>query len=309
MRGSTARLDAANEATRLLGTDDIDASSLATTTALAEEARHLARTSAPLVVSYLLQYGFGFISLVFVGRIGADELAAAALVNMALVVAVYSPGVGLASALDTFCSTAFTASPDRTLIGFHLQRGLVATTSVAVLAAPALWYIEPLLLILRQDATVAALCAMYTRIQLLGVLPWLFFECVKRFLQAQGIMHASTLVLVAATPVHLTSSYLLTQSPWLGVGMAGAAAAGVLTNWLMLAGIVAYVRQSKARSAWGGWSAQALWAMPQYFRLAVPSTIMVCAEWWVLDLLSLAAGYLGSVPLAAQSIIVNTCGI
>ncbi|KAJ2802659.1 ethionine resistance protein, partial [Coemansia helicoidea] len=188
-------------------------------------------------------------------------------------------------------------------------RGLVATTSVAVLAAPALWYIEPLLLILRQDATVAALCAMYTRIQLLGVLPWLFFECVKRFLQAQGIMHASTLVLVAATPVHLASSYLLTQSPWLGVGMAGAAAAGVLTNWLMLAGIVAYVRQSKARSAWGGWSAQALWAMPQYFRLAVPSTIMVCAEWWVLDLLSLAAGYLGSVPLAAQSIIVNTCGI
>ncbi|KAJ2694428.1 ethionine resistance protein [Coemansia spiralis] len=309
MTDSIPRLAVADETTELLGTGSAEADSSATIEIMAEEAKRLAGASTPVIASYVLQYGFGFISLVFVGRIGADELAAAALANMALVVAVYSPGVGLASALDTFCSTAFTASPDQTLVGFHLQRGLIAAASLAAAAVPVLWYLEPLLLLLRQDPAVAALCGMYTRIQLLGVLPWLFFECVKRFLQAQGIMHASTYVLVAVTPVHLAGSYFLTISPRLGAGMAGAAAANALTNWLLLTGIVAYVRWSKAWAAWGGWSAQALWAMPQYLYLAVPSTIMVCAEWWILDLLALAASYLGSVPLAAQSIIINTCSI
>ncbi|KAJ1932713.1 ethionine resistance protein [Linderina macrospora] len=35
--------------------------------------------------------------------------------------------------------------------------------------------------------------------------------------------------------------------------------------------------------------------------------IMICSEWWILDLLALAASYLGSVTLAAQSIVINTC--
>ncbi|KAJ1734814.1 ethionine resistance protein [Coemansia biformis] len=298
---------AADETARLLA--EGGAAEPAAGTILLQELRRLAAASTPVTLSYVLQYSFGFISLLVVGRIGADELAAAALANMALVVVVFSPGVGLASALDTFCSTAFTASPDRTLVGFHLQRGLVAVTCHAVVIVPALWYLEPLLLRLRQDATVAALCGAYTRVQLVGVLPWLCFECVKRFLQAQGIMHASTCVLLAVLPLHLASSYLLVWSPSVGVGLVGAAAANALTSWLMLAGIVAYARRSKAMCAWGGWTAQALWTMPQYFRLAIPSTIMVCAEWWILDLLVLAASYLGSTPLAAQSIVINTCSL
>ncbi|KAJ2799986.1 ethionine resistance protein [Coemansia guatemalensis] len=286
-----------------------EADSIVASLILVQESRRIARSSVPVVLTYVLQYSFSFISLLVVGHIGADELAAAALANMALVVMVFSPGIGLASALDTFCSTSFTASRDRTLVGFHLQRGLIAMICHALVIVPIVWYLDVLMIWLKQDAAISMLCGQFVRVQLLGVLPWLFFECVKRFLQAQGIVHVSTCILLAVLPIHLASNYLFAWSPLMGIGFLGAAMANVTTNWLILAGIAVYTWRSEARSSWGGWTVQAFWAMPQYFRLAIPSMVMICAEWWILDLLALAASYLGSTTLAAQSIVINTCSL
>ncbi|KAJ1845758.1 ethionine resistance protein [Coemansia sp. RSA 2708] len=283
--------------------------STATSTIIKQEARLIIRSSIPVILTYTLQYSFSLVSLLVVGHIGPDELAAAALANMALVVIVFSPGIGLASALDTVCSTTFTASDDKTLVGFHLQRGLIAIACHVLAIVPVMWNLDLALMWLQQDTAVSLLCGQYVRVQMLGVLPWLFFECVKRFLQAQAIMHASTCILLAVVPVHLLSNYVLVWSAHAGIGFLGAAVANVLTNWLILLGIVVYAWRSKAREAWGGWTTQALWSMPQYFKLAIPSMFMICAEWWILDLLALAASYLGSTTLAAQSIVINTCSL
>ncbi|KAJ2491594.1 ethionine resistance protein [Coemansia sp. RSA 2050] len=310
MEGGPLTTDRSQSAATLPSLDDFTkADSIDTSTMLRQEALLLAKTSIPVALTYLLQYSFSFITLLVLGHVGAKELAAAALGNMALVVIVYSPCVGLASALDTFCSTAFTASRDKTLVGFHLQRGIIAVSIHLVLVAPVLWYLGSLLIWLKQDVAVSLLCGRFVRVQLLGVLAWMLFECIKRFLQAQGIMHVSTCVLLLALPVHLANNYLLVWSPLLGFGFLGAAAANVLTNWLILGGILAYVCNSKARAAWGGWTVRALKTMPQYFQLAIPSMIMVCCEWWILDLLALAASYLGNTTLAAQSIVINTCSL
>ncbi|KAJ2818857.1 ethionine resistance protein, partial [Coemansia erecta] len=173
------RNDPAGETTWLLGSSDAAAAatptealhpnsmhnhefaeldSVATSTIVKQEARLLVRSSIPVVLTYILQYSFSFISLLVVGHIGADELAAAALANMALVVIVFSPGIGLASALDTFCSTTFTASRDKTLVGFHLQRGLIAVTCHFMVIVPVMWNLDTALIMLKQDAAVAALC-------------------------------------------------------------------------------------------------------------------------------------------------------
>ncbi|KAJ2682718.1 ethionine resistance protein [Coemansia spiralis] len=77
----------------------------------------------------------------------------------------------------------------------------------------------------------------------------------------------------------------------------------------MLAGIVIYSWRSEARLAWGGWTRRALVAMPQYYRLAIPSMILVCSDWAAWELMALGASYLGNVPLAAQSIVINTCAL
>ncbi|KAJ2424349.1 hypothetical protein GGF41_002812, partial [Coemansia sp. RSA 2531] len=72
-------------------------------------------SSVPLALSSLLQSSFHFINILSLGHLGTNELAAATLANMTIFMLVNAPAVGLASALTTFCATAFTASPDKTL--------------------------------------------------------------------------------------------------------------------------------------------------------------------------------------------------
>ncbi|KAI8326264.1 MATE efflux family protein, partial [Martensiomyces pterosporus] len=274
-----------------------------------QEAAVLLDSSIPLALAYLLQFSFNFVNILSLGHLGADELAAAALANMTLFMLINAPAVGLASALDTFCSTAFTASRDKTLVGFHLQRGLISVTIHFFLILPILLHLEPILIALHQDANIAHLCSTFVRAQLVGSLPWMYFECIKRFLQAQGYMRASTYVLLAVLPIHLANNYMFVWSPTIGFGFLGAAVANVLTFWAMLVGIVVYSWRSRASEAWGGWTRRSVKAMPQYYRLAIPSMIMVCSDWAAWELMAIAASYLGNVTLAAQTIVINTCSM
>ncbi|KAJ1769134.1 ethionine resistance protein [Coemansia sp. RSA 1813] len=274
-----------------------------------QEAGILAIASVPLALACLLQSSFSFVNVLSLGHLGADELAAAALGNMTVFMLVNAPAAGLATALDTFCSTAFTGSRDRTLVGFHLQRGIIAATLHFAIVLPVLIYIEPIFILLRQNVGISYLCSRFIRAQLPGLLPWMYFECIKRFLQAQGHMKAGTYVLIATLPLHLANTYLFVWSPTFGFGFLGAAAANVVTFWAMLIGIVVYCWRTDARAAWGGWTRRSVIAMPQYYRLAIPSMIMVCSCWVAWELMAIAASYLGNVTLAAQSIVINTCSL
>ncbi|KAJ2695965.1 ethionine resistance protein, partial [Coemansia spiralis] len=287
----------------------LEQDTVSTATMMRQESALLVRSAVPVALAYLLQFSFNFANILSLGHLGASELAAAALANMTLFMLVNAPAVGLASTLDTFCTSAFTASRDKTLVGFHLQRGIISVIAHLLLVLPVLLRLEPLLVATGQDPVVAHLCSRFVRAQLPGTVPWMVFECIKRFLQAQGHMKASTYVLLAVLPLHLANNYLLVWSPTFGIGFLGAAAANVVTFWAMLAGIVTYSWRSEARLTWGGWSRRALAAMPQYYRLAIPSMILVCSDWAAWELMALGASYLGNAPLAAQSIVINTCSL
>ncbi|KAJ2787428.1 ethionine resistance protein [Coemansia interrupta] len=287
----------------------LEQDSVGTSDMVKQETEVLVGSSIPLILAYFLQFSFNFVNILSLGHLGADELAGAALANMTLFMLVNAPSVGLASALDTFCATSFTASPDKKLVGFHLQRGLISVTVHFFLMLPVLLYIEPILVMLRQDALVAQLCSQFVRLQLLGSLPWMYFECIKRFIQAQGHMKASTVVLLFVLPFHLANNYLLVWSSAVGIGFLGAALANVITFWAMFIGIVVYCWRSDAREAWGGWTRRAVAAMPQYYQLAIPSMILMCSDWAAWELMAIAASYLGNVTLAAQTIVINTCSL
>ncbi|KAJ2100724.1 ethionine resistance protein [Coemansia sp. RSA 455] len=307
--GSILTASGSGSTTTTLSGEYFEHDSASTNAVAGQEAVLIMRSSVPLALSSLLQSSFHFINILSLGHLGANELAAAALANMTLFMLINAPSVGLASALTTFCATAFTASPDKTLVGFHLQCGLIAVTVHFLIVLPILLNIESILLALNQDVVIASLCSKFVHAQLVGSLAWIYFECVKRFLQAQGHMKASTYVLLAVLPIHLANTYLLVWSPMFGVGFLGAALANVITFFAMLAGIIVYVWCTEARQTWGGWTRQSIFAMPQYYRLAIPSTVMMCSEWAAWELMAIAASYLGNVTLAGQSIVINTCSL
>ncbi|KAJ1661852.1 ethionine resistance protein [Coemansia sp. RSA 1646] len=292
-----------------LGADNSFAEYDSTRTAeiVKQEAGILVKSSIPVAFACLIQYTFSFVNILSLGHLGSNELVAAALGNMTVYMIVSAPAIGLATALDTFCSTAFTGSRDRTLVGFHLQRGIIAVTLHFALVLPVLIYIEPIFIFLRQDANTSYQCSRFIRAQLPGLLPWMCFECIKCFLQAQGYMRAGTCVLITTLPLHLANTYIFVWSSTFGFGFLGTAVTNVVTYWAMFIGIIVYCWRTDARESWGGWTRRSFTTMPQYYRIAIPSVVMACSDWIAWELLAIAASYLGNVTLAAQAIAINTC--
>ncbi|KAJ1734224.1 ethionine resistance protein [Coemansia sp. Benny D160-2] len=267
-----------------------------------QEAAWLFSSSVPLVLSYLCQSSFTFVSMLSVGKLGVNELAGASLAVVLINVIVLMPSIGMACALDTFCSAAFTASADKTRVGFHLQRGIVAVTIQLIPTVLGFVFIDRLLVMTGQTEEVAALCAQFLRIWLFGSWPQLAFECLKRFVQAQGIMQASTWVMVIVAPLHLLNSYALVWSPVLGMGFAGAPWAIVISNWLQFAGLVVFVALDKARHAWGGLALRECFVgISEFYKLAIPSAAMVGCSWVAFELVTFGSSVFGPVALAAQA--------
>ncbi|KAJ2637165.1 ethionine resistance protein [Coemansia sp. RSA 1286] len=274
-----------------------------------QEASWLLGSSIPLSLSYFCQTSFNFISMLTAGRLGVNELAAASLGVMLANVIVCMPGTGLASALESFCSAAYTASSDKTRVGFHAHRGLFAVTFQLIPTVILFYFIDNILLLLGQTPEVSELCGRFLRIWVIGSWPLLAFECLKRFVQAQGIMQASTWVTAAVAPLHVFNSYMLVWSPTMGLGFAGAPLAMAISNWMLFLGISVYIACSRARHAWGRLSFGCLNGISEYYRLAIPSAAMMALSWAAFETITIGAAVFGPVALAAQACIFSTMAL
>ncbi|KAJ1954289.1 ethionine resistance protein [Linderina pennispora] len=273
------------------------------------ETKWMASSSSLVILTMMLQSSFFFVNVMSVSHLGAKQLAAMSLSVTCMGILALAPSIGLVSAMDTFCSTAFTASRDKRLVGFHFQRGIIAVTTHLFIVSPVLWFAKDILLLLRQDPEIASLAGMYLRIQILGVWPWSMFEAFKRYLQAQEIMRAGTVVVMIIAPIHWFNNFFFVRSKTYGIGFVGAPIVNVISNWLLFTGILIYARRSSAAETWGGWTRRAFRNMSQYYRFAIPAVITVCAEWVGFELLTIGASYFGANQLAGQAIMLNSVGL
>jgi Na+-driven multidrug efflux pump len=81
----------------------------------------LLTSSFPLICTSILQFAQVAIALLFVGRLGKDELAAVSLACLTANVTGWAVFQGLASALDTLCPQAYGAGLKKA-VGLHTQR-------------------------------------------------------------------------------------------------------------------------------------------------------------------------------------------
>lgn len=82
-----------------------------------------------------------------------------------------------------------------------------------------------------------------------------------------------------------------------------------LTNtlkWLSFVLLLAYCRFVRGWEHWGGWSRECIVNIPTFARLALLGFVHVGTEWWAFEIVALAAGRLGTLSLAAQSVIMTT---
>ncbi|KAL2175627.1 mate-domain-containing protein [Thermothelomyces heterothallicus CBS 202.75] len=265
------------------------------------EAKTIAVYSRSLIVTFLLQYSLNVASIFAVGRLGTLELGAVSLATMTANITCYAPVQGLATSLDTLCAQAF-GSGHKHLVGLQLQRMTYFLFLLLIPVAVIWMFAEPILASMIEPES-AALAAKYLRIVVLGTPAYAAFEGGKRFVQAQGLFHATTYVLLVAAPVNALLNWLFVWQ--LGLGFIGAPMAVAITQNLMPLLLALYVWKVDGAQAWGGFRRSALRNWGPMIRLALPGMVMVVAEWFAFEILTLASGRMGVEFLAAQSVLVT----
>ncbi|KAK4236213.1 ethionine resistance-conferring protein 1 [Achaetomium macrosporum] len=265
------------------------------------EAKTIAVYSRSLIVTFLLQYSLNVASIFAVGRLGTLELGAVSLATMTANITCYAPIQGLATSLDTLCAQAF-GSGHKHLVGLQLQR-MTYFLLLLLIPVAAVWLnAEPILaLMIEKDS--AALAATYLRITLFGAPAYAAFEGGKRFVQAQGLFHATTYVLLIAAPANILMNWLFVWK--FGWGYVGAPLAAAVTQNMLPMLLFLYVWKIDGSQAWGGFRKAALRNWGPMIKLALPGMIMVVAEWFAFEILTLASGRMGVTILAAQSVLVT----
>lgn len=288
--------------------DVIVSKKIQTTTSLIE-LKALVKSSIPLVMTFLLQNSLSTVSVFSVGHLGAAELAAVSMGVMTANITGYSTIQGIATALDTLCPQAFGAK-NYHLVGIYLQK---CTALIFVVMFPILivwlFFGHSLIKLVVPDPETAKFAAVYLQYITPGIPAYIVFECGKRFLQAQGVYHISTYVLLVAAPSNLIMNLVFVAK----FGYLGAPIAVSINYWIMATGLfictLYFVKPEDTPSnmhplsCWGGFNFKAAFtSWGRLISLAIPGLIMLEAEFLAFEILTLMASYLGTIQLAAQSI-------
>lgn len=271
------------------------------------EIKMMLYSAIPLIVTLLLQYSLTISSVFFVGNIGANELAAVSLANLLANISSLGPIQGIASSLSTLCPQSFGRN-DYKAVGLHSVRCFLL---LSVLYIPIFvfwsWGAYPLLSSIITELEACELAAQYLRRLVLGVPGFIVFEVLKQYLQAQGIFHAPTLILIICAPLNLILSYVLVSQPTYGMGFIGAPTAVVITNTSMAVLLLAYTCFIDGYQCWCGFSTDFFKKWSKMLKLAGPGILMIEAEWLAFEIISLASSRFGTESLAAQSVVTTIC--
>ncbi|XP_018884047.1 multidrug and toxin extrusion protein 1 isoform X1 [Gorilla gorilla gorilla] len=269
--------------------------------AFREELRALLVLAGPAFLVQLMVFLISFISSVFCGHLGKLELDAVTLAIAVINVTGVSVGFGLSSACDTFISQTY-GSQNLKHVGVILQRSAL----ILLLCCFPCWALflntQHILLLFRQDPDVSRLTQTYVTI-FIPALPATFLYMLQvKYLLNQGIVLPQIVTGVAANLVNALANYLFLHQ--LHLGVIGSALANLISQYTLALLLFLYILGKKLHQAtWGGWSLECLQDWASFLRLAVPSMLMLCMEWWAYEVGSFLSGILGMVELGAQSIV------
>ncbi|AWO98808.1 putative multidrug and toxin extrusion protein 1-like [Scophthalmus maximus] len=258
-----------------------------------EELYHILRMTGPLLLSRILNYLLPFVVTMFCGRLGNEVMAGYGLASATINVTTAATGCGLGLACDTLVAQTFGGKNLRR-VGVILQRGVIILLLFCLPCWGLLINAEAILLCLGQDPKVTRIAQLYITAFIPAVPAMFLHQLQVTYLQNQGIIMPQMYTAALANIANVVTNYIFLY--WLGLGVSGSAAANALSQIYICAFLFAYIRWKKLHvSTWGGWSVESLQEWGSYMKLAIPSTLMTCFEWWVYEFGGFFAGSIAIV--------------
>lgn len=233
-----------------------------------------------------------------------EDIAGVGLGVMLINMFIYGVYEGLNGAIDTLVSQGYGAK-DYYLCNVIFNKARMINTLLFIPIAVTLYYSDIILEMLSQPVNVSIHSQIYVLHQIPGLFILMHFQTLKRYLQAQGIFDIQIKVLIFTFIFHcitVTTVMYIAQTNAIVV-------ISSLTNLTFLLNyyLLKYLSSDMTESTWYlSVFHQAFTGWYDYLVLALPCAFIICAEWWMFEVLAVFAGWLGVVYIATLIIIFNT---
>ncbi|VVA94972.1 unnamed protein product [Arabis nemorensis] len=296
--------------------DDFSTHKTPTLPQVIEELKELWAMVLPITAMNCLVYVRAVVSVLFLGRLGSLELAGGALSIGFTNITGYSVLVGLASGLEPVCSQAY-GSKNWDLLTLSLHR-MVVILLIASVPISLLWInLGPIMLFMGQDPEITATAAEYCLYALPDLLTNTLLQPLRVYLRSQRVTKPMMWCTLAAVAFHVPLNYWLVMvKHW---GVPGVATASVVTNLIMVGLLVGYVwfsgrmekRVSESNAVAQSSVVELVGGLGPLMRVAVPSCLGICLEWWWYEIVTVMGGYLENPKLAvaATGILIQTTSL
>ncbi|PWK75542.1 MATE family efflux transporter [Aminobacter sp. AP02] len=272
-----------------------------------DDARHILELAVPLALTQLAQVAISTTSIIVLGLLGSVELAAGGLA-IGLFNLLRTMGVGLAVGTANLVAEEARSAGDAGKIARYAAASLQISTLAGLAAMAFMTQVEPLLLILGQDAEVARLAGIYLMATSWGILPCLWFNALRSFtvgLRKPGPVLAITLASIAINAA-LASGLATGRFGLPQIGASGVAIAAALVHLASFAALSAHVLRSPRYRAYrlapaflqldaGAWK--------RTLALGVPTSATYGSEAAFTVAIALLMGTFGQAALAAHNIV------
>ncbi|PIA36623.1 hypothetical protein AQUCO_03300075v1 [Aquilegia coerulea] len=249
-----------------------------------------------MILTNVSYFSITLVSVMFAGHLGKTQLAASTLANSWASVTGFIILIGLSGALETLCGQGYGAKMYR-MLGIYLQSSIIISLFYSIIASFIWFYSEPILIFLHQEPHVAKMAAIYLRHLIPGLFAYAILQCILRFLQTLTVKLPLVICSVVPLVIHVGLTYALVYRTVLG--FKGAALAAAITLWFSVIMLGHYVHYSgKFKDTWKGLSRECFNHLLPNMKLAIPSAVMVCLEYWAFEVLVILAG---SIPNSEDS--------
>ncbi|XP_020554633.1 protein DETOXIFICATION 14-like [Sesamum indicum] len=277
--------------------------SVSTWEVFVEELKNVSYIAAPMVVVTVSQILSRVVSMMMVGHLGELALSGAAVATSLANVTGLSILFGMAGALETLCGQAFGAKQYQKL-GVYSYASIICLLLVC-LPISLLWmFMDKLLIFMGQDPSISVEAGRYAVWLIPALFPYAILQSLVRYLQTQSLILPMLWSSVAALLFHVPVCWALVFK--LELGTAGAAFTIGLSYWFNVLLILAYVKYSSTcKKTDTPSSKDILSGMREFSRLAIPSAVMVCLEWWSCEIVVLLSGLLPNPQL--ETSVLSVC--
>jgi multidrug resistance protein, MATE family len=282
---------------------------------LISEIKQCLMLAVPLAAAQLAQSATGFVDTVMMGWLGSQTIASGGL-GAAIFTFLLFITTGIVSAVSPLAAEAYGAGKSEQ-VGKIVRQGLVISLLLGIPIVIVLWNGKTLLLLLGQKAATAALAETYLRAIALGFIPGLGFAVLKSFLSALSQPQLVMITVVLGTLLNITANYVLMFGKFglPALGLAGIGWASTLSLWTMFIALAIYSQQrfrsyrifdTSLKYTFTQENRRIFW---EIFKVGLPIGGLVAVEAGLFTVVTFILGQLGTVPLAAHQIALQTAAM